>query len=171
MSQRCWRARPNRCWTRCASQLSSATLVRHGLRLSSRAGRAAPLQPRHAASLGFCALQGALLAQTFIRHGCSATTPGPRPAAPPPIPAAATLLGATLGDRLRTNAKWALRGMYAQQGGGGDSAGARQLRFVGGLQSRLARWRLALHVGLLRLAFWLSSAVHSATTYLVPVME
>ena len=92
-------------------------------------------------------------------------------AAPPPLPpAAATLLGATLGDRLRINAKWALRGMHAQQGGGGG-AGAAQPPFVGALQSRLARWRLALHVGLLRLAFWLSSAVHSATTYLVPVMQ
>lgn len=90
--------------------------------------------------------------------------------------AAATLLGATLGDRLRVNAKWALRGMFAQhaqQGTAGAAAGAdaRQLEFVGGLQSRLARWRLAAQVGLLRFAFWLGSLVHSATTYLVPMAE
>ena len=45
---------------------------------------------------------------------------------------AATALGATLADRLRINATWALRGMWrAGQDGGGA------LRFVGSLQSRL----------------------------------
>ena len=94
-------------------------------------------------------------------------------------PSAATLLGATLGDRLRINAKWAVRGMYAQHGDGGSggsaAAGAapdsQPLQFVGGLQARLARWRLSLQVGLLRFAFWLSSVVHSATTYLVPMAD
>ncbi|KAI7845854.1 hypothetical protein COHA_000588 [Chlorella ohadii] len=87
----------------------------------------------------------------------------------------ATLLGATLGDRLRINAKWAVRGMYAQHIGDSAAAAAapdaRQLQFVGGLQSRLARWRLSVQVGLLRFAFWVGSLVHSATTYLVPMAE
>lgn len=91
------------------------------------------------------------------------------------LPYAATLLGATLGDRLRINAKWAVRGMYAQHSGDSAAAAAapdaRQLQFVGGLQSRLARWRLSVQVGLLRFAFWVGSLVHSATTYLVPMAE
>lgn len=87
------------------------------------------------------------------------------PCAPPPLPAA-TLLGATIGDRLRVNAKWAQRGLYV------STDGERQpLQFVGRLQSRLVRWRLALHVGLLRLAFWLSSALHTLTAYAVPLAE
>lgn len=91
----------------------------------------------------------------------------------PPALVAATLLGATLGDRLRINAKWALRGMYAQHdgGAGGMPPAAAQLQFVGGLQSRLARWRLSLQVGLLRLAFWLSSLVHGTTSWLVPMAQ
>ena len=88
-----------------------------------------------------------------------------RPAAPAP---AATLLGATLGDRLRVNAKWAQRGMAyaAAPPGGGGAAG--ELQYVGALRSRLTRWRLALHVGLLRLAFWLSSLVVDLTHFVDP---
>lgn len=73
----------------------------------------------------------------------------------------ATLLGATLGDRLRVNAKWAERGLYAGSGGG-------QPPLVGALQWRTARYRLAARVALLRLAAWLSSAVHAAAAYLLP---
>lgn len=76
----------------------------------------------------------------------------------------AVLLGATLGDRLRINAKWALRGMGAQHD---DPGGGRRLQFVGALQSRLTRWRLAAHVALLRAAYWISSVVHSWTAMLV----
>lgn len=77
-----------------------------------------------------------------------------------PLICAATLLGATIGDRLRINAKWAQRGMFHS-----DDA-AQPLQFVGGLQSRLVRWRLCVQVGLLRLAFWVSRVVHGTTGYL-----
>ena len=73
----------------------------------------------------------------------------------------ATLLGATVADRLRINAKWALAGCYAAPAGGG------QLRFVGGLQSRWRRWQLTARVGLLRFVFWLRSAVHTALGHLL----
>lgn len=73
----------------------------------------------------------------------------------------ATALGATLADRLRINATWALRGMWrAGQGG--------KLLFVGNLQSRFKRWRVAFQVRMLRLAFWLVSAVHQMMTAVVP---
>lgn len=48
----------------------------------------------------------------------------------PRLPAA-TLLGATLSDRLRLNATWARRGLYA------SAPGAGQPEFVGRLQSRI----------------------------------
>ncbi|EFN58557.1 hypothetical protein CHLNCDRAFT_140686 [Chlorella variabilis] len=74
----------------------------------------------------------------------------------------ATLLGATLADRLRVNATWALRGMLASKPGQGPA------QFVGGLQSRLSRWRLALQVGLLRLAFWVAAVVQDVTALVLP---
>jgi hypothetical protein len=80
-----------------------------------------------------------------------------------PLPAA-TLLGATLADRLRVNATWARRGMYA-------TAAAQEgelPEFVGGLQSRLKRWRLAARVGALRLMFWLASLMHGVTATVLP---
>ncbi|KAL4457670.1 hypothetical protein ABPG75_012535 [Micractinium tetrahymenae] len=78
----------------------------------------------------------------------------------------ATLLGATLADRLRINATWALRGMWRA---GDDASGASGgLQFVGSLQSRLKRWRVAFQVHLLRLAFWLASAVHQVMTVVAP---
>ncbi|PSC71592.1 putative aarF domain-containing kinase 1 [Micractinium conductrix] len=73
----------------------------------------------------------------------------------------ATQLGATLSDRLRVNVTWAVRGLYRSADGGPP-------QFVGGLQSRLRRWRLALQVQALRLAFWLASALHQVATALVP---
>ncbi|KAL4442946.1 hypothetical protein ABPG77_008437 [Micractinium sp. CCAP 211/92] len=74
----------------------------------------------------------------------------------------ATTLGATLADRLRINATWALRGMWRAGQDGGEP------RFVGSLQSRLKRWRVAVQVHLLRLAFWVVSAVHQVMTAVVP---
>ena len=47
---------------------------------------------------------------------------------------AATLLGATLADRLRINATWSMRGMLASQQAAAAAGG--QLEFVGSFQSR-----------------------------------
>jgi len=67
----------------------------------------------------------------------STQSPHPHPSTCPPLaPSAATRLGATLTDRLRINATWALRGMYHAAPEGGAAAGA-SLQFVGSLQSRL----------------------------------
>ena len=65
----------------------------------------------------------------------------------------ATALGSTISDRLRVNAKYAWRGMTRGE------LPAGQLQYVGALASRVQRWRLAAHVALLRLAFWLGSLV------------
>ncbi|KAI3436647.1 hypothetical protein D9Q98_006063 [Chlorella vulgaris] len=74
----------------------------------------------------------------------------------------ATLLGATLADRLRINATWAMRGMQTCKEG--------PLVFVGALQSRITRWRLAVRVGALRLVVWLSSLMQDVTTIVLPPM-
>lgn len=84
--------------------------------------------------------------------------------AAPPVCRAATLLGATIGDRLRVNARWARSGMLRSDEGG-------PLEFVGALQSRVQRWRLALHIAVLRLAFWVSAAVRSAAGALLPALD
>lgn len=68
-----------------------------------------------------------------------------------------------MGDRLRVNAVWARRGMLRSDGDGPPE-------FVGALQLRVQRWRLALHVAALRLAFWLASAVRGAAACLLPAL-
>jgi hypothetical protein len=40
--------------------------------------------------------------------------------------------------------------------------------FVGGLQSRVARWRLSFRVGLLRLAAWLAAALQDVAAWVLP---
>lgn len=77
----------------------------------------------------------------------------------------ATLLGATIADRLRINALHAWRGMgivhMASMDSSAAAAAAAQVTYVGAFASRWARWHLAARVTLLRITFSIVAAVHA----------